>query len=103
MKHASIPAEKLQPWCQLNDLTLHGVRIRSNIVSEDGINKGGGLMSDTTHRSEDVLLSIPQDLILSTEAVLQCAKVDKHLRQLVETMEDWVQVGTIKVSLSCLY
>lgn len=103
MKHASIPIKKLEPWCQLNGLTLHGVRISSNIVSEDGISKGGGLLSAVTHESEDVLLSIPQDLILNREAVLQCAKVDKHLRQLVETMEDWVQVGTIKVSLSCLY
>jgi len=103
MKHASIPSAQLQAWAQLNDATLYGVKISSNIISEDGIHKGGGLQSTTTHPSEDVLLSIPQDLILSKESVLQCAKTDRHLRQLLEAMEDFIQVGTVKVSPSCLY
>ena len=103
MKYVSIPIEKLQLWTQLNDVTLHGVKVSSNVVSEDGTSKGGGLLSTTTHTSEDVLLSIPQDLILSKESVLQCSKTDGHLRQLVEVMEDFIQVGLIKVSLSLLY
>ncbi len=99
MKHSSISVENLQSWAQLNDVTLHGVEISSNIVSDDGISKGGGLLSTTAKASGEVLLSISQDLILSRESVLQCAKADRHLRQLVEAMEDFIQVGTIEVSL----
>lgn len=98
MKYTSIPVEALQPWAQLNDVHLHGLKISSNIVSEAGISKGGGLVSTISHPSEPVLLSIPQELILSKEAVLQCAKTDKHLRILVESLEDFVQVGSDQVS-----
>lgn len=103
MRHASIPIEGLQPWAQLNDVPLHGIQISSNIIADDGASKGGGLLSTTNHSSEDVLLSISQDLILSKESVLQCAKTDRHLRQLLEAMEDFIQVGLTKVSFSLLY
>lgn len=96
MKYASIPNSQLQPWAVLNDVELHGVKISPAIITEDGINKGGGLVSTTTHESEEVLLSISKDLVLSTEAVLQCAKTDQHLRELVEALSNFVQVCSIK-------
>lgn len=99
MKYASIPPEALQSWAQLNDVHLHGLRISSNIVSDDGVSKGGGLVSTTSHPPEPVLLSIPRDLILSREAVVQCAKTDKDLRVLMEALEDFIQVGYEQVSL----
>lgn len=93
MRHASISLEFLQPWALLNDVHLNGIKICPNIVSETGVSKGGGLVSTDSHHPEPVLLSVPKDLILSKEAVLQCAKTDRHLRMLVEAMEDFVQVG----------
>jgi hypothetical protein len=65
MKYSTISAGQLQPWAVLNDVELRGAKISSAIITKDGINKGGGLLSTTTHESEDVLLSISRDLVLS--------------------------------------
>lgn len=93
MKYATINSDELQLWAQLNDVRFNGVKTSSNMASGDGISKGGGLLSTAYHESEDVLLSINGDLILSRETVLQCAKTDQHLKQLVEALGDFVQVG----------
>lgn len=94
MRYATIALDQLTPWSQLNDVKLYGTKISANIITEEGVSKGGGLVSTSTHESEDVLLSIPSDLILSKESLLQCAKTDVHLRQLVEVLEDFIEVGT---------
>lgn len=94
MRYSTISTNQLQPWAVLNDVELRGVKISSAIITEDGVNKGGGLLSTTAHESEDVLLSISKDLILCNEAVLQCAKADKHLRELTEALSDFIQVGS---------
>lgn len=94
MKYSTISADQLQPWAVLNDVELHGIKISTAIITEDGVNKGGGLLSTTTHESEDVLLSISKDLILSKETVSQCAKTDKHLRDLTEALSNFIQVGS---------
>lgn len=96
MKYSTISTDQLQPWATLNDAELRGVKISSAIITEDGVNKGGGLLSTIAHESQDVLLSISRDLILSKEAVSQCAKTDKHLRDLTEALSDFIQVGQIK-------
>ncbi|KAK5086584.1 hypothetical protein LTR05_003752 [Lithohypha guttulata] len=92
MRYATIALDQLTPWSQLNDVKLYGTKISANIVTEEGVSKGGGLVSTSTHESEDVLLSIPSDLILSKESLLQCAKTDVHLRQLVEVLEDFIEM-----------
>lgn len=99
MKHASLAADQLLPWATLNDVNLRGVKISSNIIAADGASKGGGILSTQAHEPHDVLLSIPQELILSKEAVLQCAKTDRHLRQLVEALDDFITVGTTQASV----
>lgn len=101
MKYASISATNLQTWAPLNDVELHGIAISDAIITETGADKGGGLLSTATHESEDVLLSVPRDLVVSQEAVLQCAKADHHLRDLFEALSDFVQVGPARGEL-CL-
>lgn len=95
MKYASVPTDQLQPWAVLNDVELRGVKISPAIITDDGVDKGGGLLSTTEHESEDILLSIPKDLILCKENVLQSAKTDKHLREVTEVLSDFIQVGPI--------
>jgi len=95
MRYSTLPTGQLQPWAVLNDVDIRGVTISSAITTKDGVNKGGGLLSTTTHESEDVLLSISEDLTLCKEAVLQCAKTDKHLRELTEALSNFIQVGSI--------
>lgn len=103
MKHASIAASQLQTWAALNDVELRGIEISTAIITEDGINKGGGILSTASHDAEDTVLSVPRDLVLSKEAVLQCAKTDQHLRDLVETLSDFIQVGPFKGELCFHY
>lgn len=93
MKYSTISTDQLQPWAILNDVELCGVKISPAIFTEDGVNKGGGLLSTTAHESQDVLLSISRDLTLSKETVSQCAKTDKHLRDLTEALSEFIQVG----------
>ena len=93
MKYATINSDELQLWAQLNDVRFNGVKTSSNVTSDGSISKGGGLLSTDCHESEDELLSISRDLILSKETVLQCAKTDQHLKQLVDALGDFVQVG----------
>ena len=93
MKYATLSTLQLQAWSQLNDVRFHDCGITASIITDDGINKGGGLLANGRHEPTDLLLSIPQDLILSKEAVMQSAKTDFHLRELVEALEDYIQVG----------
>lgn len=93
MLHEQLPIEQLTPWAVLNDIELNGVEICSNILTVEGVSKGGGLLATADHKSAGILLSIPADLALSRETVLQYAKTDKHLRELVEAMSDFIQVG----------
>lgn len=102
MKRASTPLEQFQQWAQLNDVQLCGIQICPNIVTADGISKGGGLLSTASHEPGDVLLSINQDLILSKETVLQCAKFDKHFRDVIEALDDFMQVGAERVGVSAI-
>lgn len=99
MKYASIPTEALQQWAQLNDVQQNGVKVCSNIITPTGIGKGGGLLSTKQHSAESVLLVVPRDLVLTKETVQQCAKTDKHLRTLLEALNDFIQVGILQVSL----
>lgn len=93
MKYDSIPPDQLETWSRLNNVQLHGVEIRSNILDVDGNSKGGGLVSTSDHASEDILLQIPNELVLCKDSILQCARSDTHLRQLLDVLDDFVQVS----------
>lgn len=93
MLYEQLPIEQLTPWALLNDIQIVGVEICPNIVNQDGVSKGGGILATSNHESADILLSIPAELVLSKESVLQSAKTDKDLRELIDAMSDFVQVG----------
>lgn len=93
MLHEQLPVEQLTPWAILNDIQLNGVEICPNVLTLDGVSKGGGLLATSNHGSADILLSIPAELALSRESVLQSAKTDRHLRELTDVMSDFIQVG----------
>lgn len=93
MKQASLPLQDLQTWCHFNDVQLLGASIETNIVSEDGTDKGGGLVAKAQYGSGEPLAAIPLDLVLSKERVEECAKADKDLRELIEAAASLFQVG----------
>lgn len=98
MKHNVLPLDQLQSWGIFNNVEFKGVKISPNIVSEDGTSKGGGIISTAKHAPGEALLVIPSDLILCKEQILQATKSDKHFRQLIEAVDDFIEVGSFEVS-----
>lgn len=96
MRHASIAATQLRTWSQLNDVQLNNTEITSNIVDADGSSKGGGLVSKSYHHAEDILLSVPKELVLCKDTMHLCAKSDHHLKQLLDVLEDFIQVSLLR-------
>lgn len=99
MKQHTLPLEQLQTWAHLNNCKLNGIKVEPHIITNDGIDKGGGLIATTDHASGSVLLSVDFSVILCKEQVWQCAKTDRHLSQILDALGDFVQVCR-EVSLS---
>lgn len=78
-------------WCQLNDVSFHKIEIGAIP------GKGTGLVaSEQIENSDDgaeCLLTVPSDLILSRERVIEHAKVDKDLRDVLEACGGLCQVS----------
>lgn len=92
MKHPSIPVTTLRLWSELNDVRLNGIDIVEDMLSDSGESKGAGLVANRRHESEDTLLSVNPNLILSRDAIQQCSKLDKDLRTLLDALAPFLQV-----------
>lgn len=93
MKNTSLPLGQLETWSKLNNIVLHNVKVTSQVVTQDGSDKGGGLFATADHAASDVLLSVPSDLVLSKEQVEQCAKTDARLKEVLDAVGAFGQVG----------
>ena len=93
MRYASLPLQNLRTWAHFNDVKLFEASIEPRIVEKDGNEKGGGLQSIAEHGPGTPLVAVPLDLVLSKERVEQCAKVDHHLKELIEAAPSFSQVG----------
>ncbi|KAF6240455.1 hypothetical protein HO173_001123 [Letharia columbiana] len=85
MHRQTLPIDQLGAWARLNNVEFNGVKI----MASQG-DKGSGLVM-TAERSIDnpLLMTIPNDLVLSLENVWVYAKSDKHLRQVLEATGDY--------------
>lgn len=96
-----LPSEALLPWAMLNEVSFDRVVPG---VSED---KGAALLAkdDLTASDGDdgpiVLLTVPQELILSWERVWQHAKIDKDLREVLESLGESARVGPSPAFVIC--
>lgn len=85
-----LPPEALMPWALLNEVAFQGV------VPGAAVGKGGALLAGKKlpSKNEDLpLMTIPHDLILSLERVLEHAKVDKDFREVLDALGDLGRVG----------
>lgn len=88
-----LPAEALMPWATFNDVDFRGV------VPGTAVGRGGALLAkEDLHGSTDVytadaLMTIPRHLVLSLERVLEHAKVDKDLREVLDGLGEFGRVG----------
>jgi hypothetical protein len=83
MRRTKLPISALPAWCKLNDLTF----LDTAVTEIAG--KGFGLVTERRLSSQDTfdtptLLLVPNDLVLSTSAIEEHAKVDHHFRQLLD-------------------
>lgn len=95
MHRQTLPIDQLGAWARLNNVEFNGVKI----MASQG-DKGSGLVT-TAERSIDnpLLMTIPNDLVLSLENVWVYAKSDKHLRQVLEATGDYSRVIGLKASI----
>jgi hypothetical protein len=103
MKYDSLPIEQLHPWAQFNGVTFNNVAVAPNIVGKDGVDKGAGLVAtidfSENGAAQDILLAIPADLVLSREAVILCAKADSQLKEILDAVGEFAEVGFCKTAL----
>lgn len=80
--------ENLSAWSNLNNIRLNGVAVLP--TSDD---KGLGVVATVDLVDQDeILMTIPQELILSLENVWDLAKSDKHLHTVLEAMGEYSRV-----------
>ena len=88
----TLPPEAFNPWAQLNGVKFHDV--------EPGriAGKGSALIASkaVTNSAEgaECLLTVPRDLILGQEQILEQARVDRDFRELLESVGDFGRVGS---------
>ena len=89
-----LPAEALLAWASFNEIAF------SSIIPGIAVGKGGALIareeltSQSNHADAQMpLMTVPQDLILSFERVLEHAKADQDFRELLACLEEFGRVG----------
>jgi hypothetical protein len=104
MKYNSLPISELQTWARFNGVIFNNIVVADNITSKNGINKGAGLLATAGFTagfsdsgvSQEILLTVPADLVLSKETVHLCAKADLHLKEILDAVGDFAEVGSFK-------
>ena len=89
MRRETLSIARLAPWARLNNVELNGV----DIAHLPDIN-GSGLLANR-RSSDSMLMSVPRDLVLSSENVWIYAKSDKDLLEVLEAVGDYARVLTL--------
>ena len=85
MHRIFLPSDALPAWAQLNSITFHGVSI-----AELSGSKGCGVVVNTKDFANNpVLMTVPQELILSLDNIWIYAKSDRHLLQVLEATGEY--------------
>ena len=86
----TLPIEELSAWMQLNNVKLNGAKLTA--IPE----LGSGLVATSELSQRDhILMTVPQDLVLSLGNVWVYAKADHHLLQILEAVGDFSRVYRI--------
>jgi len=86
------PIDIIQPWLTFNGVKLHNAELRCIKDKGIGICASSDISSSGSHDQQNILLSIPQDLILSRERVQEHAKVDQDFRKVLERLGEFAEV-----------
>jgi hypothetical protein len=95
MRRDYLPIEALPPWARLNGISLEGIAFQK-LQGEDGTDKGSAIVATAEKNGEeaeaDTLLTVPSDLALTLEFVHNHAKIDRHLRGILDAVGDFGRV-----------
>ncbi|OAX78546.1 hypothetical protein ACJ72_07145 [Emergomyces africanus] len=103
MRREYLPIDALAAWARLNSVEFHDVKV-TRLRSEDGNDKGSAIVATAKQTSQELnpgaqaahpkfLMTIPPDLVLSLDLVETCAKADRHLKEVLEAMEDFARTA----------
>jgi hypothetical protein len=107
MKREFLPVEALHTWAKLNGIEFHGVAVQRLKYDKPGAADRGSAVLATEPRShdakrvddrdpaitsEETLIKVPPDMVLSLKVVEDCAKSDKWLREVLYAVEDFGRV-----------
>lgn len=81
MRQNFLPVTALPAWAKLNDVVFYDVRVENLPGKGYGLTSTANLNSEATFDAP-IVLSIPQDLILSPTALDEYARSDKDFREL---------------------
>lgn len=87
-----LPSEAVLPWAMLNEVNFR------QVVPGQAVGKGGALLAKHSlpgASKDGELMSVPHDLILSLERVLDHAKADKDFREVLEALGEFGRVGQL--------
>lgn len=98
MRREYLPIETLPAWQRLNGVVATGVEFQKLGFGEHGADKGSAIIATEAKSSSEndlkpeILLRIPNNLVLSLETVQNHAKSDHHLRDVLGAVGDFGRV-----------
>lgn len=88
MRRELLPLDELPSWLKLANIELNGITVLS---LSDG--KGCGIVATRESSENDtVLMTVPNNLILSLDSVWTHAESDHHLHEVLQAMGDFAHV-----------
>jgi hypothetical protein len=87
----SLPSQAFTPWAHLNGVQFHDVK-PGHIEGRGSALIASKAVTNSADGAE-CLLTVPKDLILSLEQILEQAKVDRDFREVLESLGDFGRVG----------
>lgn len=86
MHRETLPINDLTAWARINNIELLGVKVST------GHNGSGVVTTVEESETDAVLMTVPQELVLSLDNVWIYAKSDRHLMQVLEALGAYSRV-----------
>ena len=86
MRRNFLPISSLSPWCELYNVRFSGAKVEETEGKGYGLVAERDLSNEVAKSGNLALLSVPRELVLSAEAVVEYAKVDRNLKQLLDAV-----------------
>ncbi|KAF4168982.1 hypothetical protein CNMCM6936_000393 [Aspergillus lentulus] len=92
MRRNYLPIEAMSSWAKLNGISLEGIAFQK-LHGEEGTDKGSAIVATAEkidkEAEADTLLTVPSELALTFEYVHNHAKIDRHLRDVLDAVGDF--------------